>query len=148
MPNGDPPNRFFYPFLTLMIDSYNLRLFHLISAHATRSRCYVVDKPLTFLTRGHCFNPQLRQSVDEILSCGPAWPYDLSCWWDVKLNHTHKHTQVLYRLMTQYKLPTSSQSSSRERSGSVLDLRPRGRRFEPHRCHYVVVLDQDKFILS
>ena len=31
-------------------------------------------------------------------------------------------------------------------SGRVLDLRQRGRR--PHRCHYVVVLEQNKFILA
>ena len=35
----------------------------------------------------------------------------------------------------------------RERSGRVLDLRPRGRRFEPHWRHCVVVLEQDTFIL-
>ena len=28
-------------------------------------------------------------------------------------------------------------------SGRALDLRPRGRGFEPHRCHFVVVLEQD-----
>ena len=33
-------------------------------------------------------------------------------------------------------------------SGRVLDLRLRGRRFEPHRCHCVVVLEQDTFILA
>ena len=31
-------------------------------------------------------------------------------------------------------------------SGRVLDSRPRGRRFEPHRRHCVVVLEQDTFI--
>ena len=31
--------------------------------------------------------------------------------------------------------------------GRVLDSRPRGRGFEPHRCHCVVVLEQDTFIL-
>ena len=40
----------------------------------------------------------------------------------------------------------------RERSGSVveyvLDSRPRGRGFKPHRCHCVVVLEQDTFILA
>ena len=39
----------------------------------------------------------------------------------------------------------------RERSGSVdrvLDLRRRGRRFEPHQRHCVVVLEQDTFILA
>ena len=33
-------------------------------------------------------------------------------------------------------------------SGRVLDLRPRGRGFEPHWHHCVVVLEQDKFILA
>ena len=33
-------------------------------------------------------------------------------------------------------------------SGRVLDSRPRGRRFEPHRWHCVVVLEQDTFILA
>ena len=33
-------------------------------------------------------------------------------------------------------------------SGRVLDLRPRGRGFEPHRYHCVVVLEQDTFILA
>ena len=36
----------------------------------------------------------------------------------------------------------------RERSGRVLDSRPRGRGFEPHRRHCVVVLEQDTFILA
>ena len=33
-------------------------------------------------------------------------------------------------------------------SGRMLDLRLRGRGFEPHRRHWVVVLEQDTFILS
>ena len=33
-------------------------------------------------------------------------------------------------------------------SGRVLDLRPRGRGFEPHRPHCIVVLKQDTFILA
>ena len=32
--------------------------------------------------------------------------------------------------------------------GRVLDSRPKGRGFEPHRCHCVVVLEQDTFILA
>ena len=31
-------------------------------------------------------------------------------------------------------------------SGRVLDSRPRGRRFEPHRRHCIVVLEQDTLI--
>ena len=37
---------------------------------------------------------------------------------------------------------------NRERSGRVLDLRLRGREFESHRRHCVVVLEQDTFILA
>ena len=33
-------------------------------------------------------------------------------------------------------------------SGRVLDLRQRGCGFEPHRCHWAVVLEQDIFILA
>ena len=33
-------------------------------------------------------------------------------------------------------------------SGRALDLRPRGRGFEPHRRHCVVVREQDTFILA
>ena len=33
-------------------------------------------------------------------------------------------------------------------SGRVLDSRPKGRGFEPHRCHCVVVREQDTFILA
>ena len=33
-------------------------------------------------------------------------------------------------------------------SGRVLDLRQRGHGFEPHRHHWVVVLEQDSFILA
>ena len=32
--------------------------------------------------------------------------------------------------------------------GRVLDSKRRGRGFEPHRCHCVVVLEQDKFIVA
>ena len=35
-----------------------------------------------------------------------------------------------------------------ERSGSVLDSRLRGRGFEPHQSHCVVVLEQETFILA
>ena len=34
------------------------------------------------------------------------------------------------------------------REPRVLDLRPRSRGFEPHPCHWVVVLEQDTFILA
>ena len=33
-------------------------------------------------------------------------------------------------------------------NGRVLDSRPKGRGFKPHRCHCNVVLEQDTFILA
>ena len=33
-------------------------------------------------------------------------------------------------------------------SGRVLDSRPKGRGFEPHRRHCVLILEQDTFILA
>ena len=36
----------------------------------------------------------------------------------------------------------------RELSGRVLESRPKGRGFEPHRRHCVAILEQDTFILA
>ena len=44
--------------------------------------------------------------------------------------------------------PIISLYSFMERSGRVLDSRPRGLGFEPHRRHCVVVVEQDTFILA
>ena len=33
-------------------------------------------------------------------------------------------------------------------SGRLLDSRPKGRGFKPHRCHCVVVLEKDTFVLA
>ena len=41
-----------------------------------------------------------------------------------------------------------SWNMKRERSGSVVECLTRDRRFEPHRRHCVVVLEQDTFILA
>ena len=43
---------------------------------------------------------------------------------------------------------TTSQEEAQWLSGRVLDSRPRGRGFEPHRRHFVVVLEQDAFTLA
>ena len=48
------------------------------------------------------------------------------------------------RLLTEHQLELGAQWLS----GRVFDLRPRGRGFEPHRRHCVVVLEQDTFILA
>ena len=42
----------------------------------------------------------------------------------------------------------SSNQGAQWLSGRVLDSRPRGRRIEPNRRHWVVVLEQDTFILA
>ena len=41
-----------------------------------------------------------------------------------------------------------STKSLRERSGTVLDSRPRGRGFEPHRCHCFVVWERSGRVLE
>ena len=43
---------------------------------------------------------------------------------------------------------TSSSLGAQWLSSRVLDSRPKGRGFEPHRRHCVVVLEQDTFILA
>ena len=43
---------------------------------------------------------------------------------------------------------TSEKQGAQWLSGRVLDSRPKGRGFEPHRRHCVVVLEQDTFILA
>ena len=52
----------------------------------------------------------------------------------------YKHTGILVRSI----LSTLAQWLS----GRVLDSRPRGGGFEPHQCHWDVVLEQDTFILA
>ena len=47
-----------------------------------------------------------------------------------------------------FPLMTYSIGGAQWLSGSVLDSRPKGRGFEPHRRHCVVVLEQDRFILA
>ena len=43
---------------------------------------------------------------------------------------------------------TATNTGAQWLSGRVLDSRPKGRGFEPHRRHCVVVLEQDTFILA
>ena len=56
-----------------------------------------------------------------------------------------KPTNLLY---IQQRLGSARASGAQWLSGRVLDSRPRGRGFEPHRPHCVVVLEQDTFILA
>ena len=44
--------------------------------------------------------------------------------------------------------PHSTPMGAQWLSGRVLDSRPKGSGFEPHRRHCVVVLEQDTFILA
>ena len=50
--------------------------------------------------------------------------------------------------MHHYHLVIKQNQGAQWLSGRVLDSRPRGRRFEPHRRQCVVVLEQDTFILA
>ena len=45
-------------------------------------------------------------------------------------------------------VPDTEKMGAQWLSGRVLDSRPKGRGFEPHRRHCVVVLEQDTFILA
>ena len=58
-----------------------------------------------------------------------------------------KHITILYHLH-QCKPCTSRVKGAQWLSGRVLDSRPKGLGFEPHRRHCVVVLEQDTFILA
>ena len=55
--------------------------------------------------------------------------------------------KILVRALA-YIMLCLSAGGARWLSGRVLDLRPKGRGFEPHRRHCVVVLEQDTFILA
>ena len=49
---------------------------------------------------------------------------------------------------TMPKLYSSDMEGAQWLNGRVLDSRPRGREFEPHRRHCIVVLEHDTFILA
>ena len=53
----------------------------------------------------------------------------------------------VYRWVTKFK-SLNRMLGAQWLSGRVLDSRPKGRGFEPHRRHCVVVLEQDTFILA
>ena len=57
-----------------------------------------------------------------------------------------QHTSVLKAQALQ-RIPIYNLSGAQWLSGRVLDSRPRGCGFKPHRSHCVVVLEQDTFIL-
>ena len=44
-----------------------------------------------------------------------------------------------------FKYKVKTRVGARWLSGRLLDSRPKGRWFEPHRCHCLVVLEQDWF---
>ena len=77
------------------------------------------------LQLGKAHNPQgFTQNVLNGLKLSQHWAVEVP-----------KITKVLYK-------------GAQWLSGRVLDSRPRGRGFEPHRRHCVVVLEQDTFILA
>ena len=55
---------------------------------------------------------------------------------------------IFERALSVYLLTTKEFEGAQWLSGRVLDLRPKGSGFEPHRRHCVVVLEQDTFILA
>ena len=58
-----------------------------------------------------------------------------------------RHEKTIY-VAVHHEKTQISQGGPQWLSGRVLDSRPRGRGFEPHRRHCVVVLEQDTFILA
>ena len=63
---------------------------------------------------------------------------------NLTLNAAGHFLYCLYNIL----LGTSETEGAQWLSGRVLDWRPKGRGFEPHRRHCVVVLEQDTFILA
>ena len=64
-----------------------------------------------------------------------------------QLRHCKKISTILYKILTATDLRFTFQGAQWV-SGRVLDSRPRGRGFEPHRCHCIAVLEQDTFIIA
>ena len=64
-----------------------------------------------------------------------------------KTSYTQLRTCVMKIVHIQGKSPNVDMGAQ-WLSGRVLDLRPKGRGFKPHRGHCVVVLEQDTFILA
>ena len=60
----------------------------------------------------------------------------------------HDHVGIFFVPLVTPEPQAPPLTPERERSGRVLDLRPRDRRFEPYRRHCIVVLEQDTFILA
>ena len=68
---------------------------------------------------------------------------------NILLNHSKAGIHVLSPRCKEVKgISANNFGGAQWLSGRVLDSRPRGRGFEPHRRHYVVVLEQDTFILA
>ena len=66
------------------------------------------------------------------------------------INTMETRTAAYVRISTHHcdSLSLTSVTGAQWLSGRVLDSRPKGRGFEPHRRHCVVVLEQDTFILA
>ena len=75
----------------------------------------------------------------------------------VTFDHTYADNTAVFSLLTFHKVSLQrvinyvslrTAQGAWWLSGRVLDSRPKGRGFEPHRRHCVVVLEQDTFILA
>ena len=58
------------------------------------------------------------------------------------------HSYIIHIDIFSVKDFSATTSGAQWLSGRVLDSRPKGRGFEPHRRHCVVVIEQDTFILA
>ena len=65
----------------------------------------------------------------------------------VRNKHSHFLAEI-FIFSSSASLFSHSEEGAQWLSGRVLDSRPKGRGFEPHRRHCVVVPEQDTFILA
>ena len=73
---------------------------------------------------------------------------DYMSYFLLKQLYSHEETTV-YTITDYYKQPRMiTHMGAQWLSGRVLDSRPKGRGFELHRRHCVVILEQDTFILA
>ena len=66
----------------------------------------------------------------------------------IGFNHASMTTIALYNYLMNKLIRLTKIEGAQWLSGRVLDSRPKGYGFEPHRRHCAVVLEQDIFILA
>ena len=108
------------------------------------SKCYSVSS----LTVIECSSDWQRLWSD----CAYAQAGLSLCWCNIPHHwKSHVRVQIQFEMgqpVWKLLIPLNHYLGAQWLSGRVLDLRPRGRGFEPHWCHCVVVFEQDTFIIA